>query len=85
LPVAGRDRGFVPKRLDESVRSGRFLSLLERRRIDTLRGRSWVCALSWPRSSQPSTISRELCRNARVHNRGRYDADLTHARTREPL
>ena len=31
----------------------------------------------------PSTVSRELKRNARVHDRGVYDAVLAHARARE--
>ena len=31
----------------------------------------------------PSTISRELNRNMRRHDRGRYDAVLAHARSRE--
>ena len=31
----------------------------------------------------PSTVSRELRRNVRPHNRGIYDGDLAHARARE--
>ena len=53
--------GLPPARLAESSRSGRFLSLLERQRIATLRGRGLGAREIAQRLGRaPSTISREL-------------------------
>jgi IS30 family transposase len=76
--------GLPPGRLAESARSGRFLSLLERQRIATLRERGLgVREISRRLGRSPSTISRELRRHLRPHDRGIYDGDLAHARARE--
>ncbi len=75
--------GLPPARLAESSRSTRFLSLLERQRIATLRGRGLgVREIARRLGRAPSTISREL-RRLRPHDRGIYDGDLAHARARE--
>ncbi|WP_370453379.1 helix-turn-helix domain-containing protein [Geodermatophilus marinus] len=67
----------------ESSRSTRFLSLLERQRVATLRGRGLgVREIARRLGRAPSTISREL-RRLRPHDRGIYDGDLAHARARE--
>jgi IS30 family transposase len=76
--------GLPPVRLAESARTGRFLSLLERQRIATLRERGLgVREIARRLGRAPSTISRELRRNLRPHDQNRYDADLAHARARE--
>jgi IS30 family transposase len=76
--------GLPPVRLAESARTGRFLSLLERQRIATLRERGLgVREIARRLDRAPSTISRELRRNLRPHDQNRYDADLAHARARE--
>jgi IS30 family transposase len=75
--------GLPPARLAESSRSSRFLSLLERQRIATLRGRGLaVREIARRLGRSPSTVSRELRRNLRPHDRGIYDGDLAHARAR---
>src|SRR3954469_14476497 len=75
--------GLPPARLAESSRSSRFLSLLERQRIATLRGRGLaVREIARRLGRSPSTVSRELRRNLRPHDRGIYDGDPAHARAR---
>jgi len=75
--------GMPPLRLDETRRSHRYLSLLERQRIATLRGQGLgVREIARRLDRSPSTVSRELRRNLRPHDRDRYDADLAHARAR---
>jgi IS30 family transposase len=77
--------GLPPAALDEGVRSQRYLSLLERQRIATLRRDGLgVRAIAAELGRSPSTISRELRRNTSPHDRS-YDGDLAHARTRERL
>jgi IS30 family transposase len=76
--------GLPPARLAESSRSTRFLSLLERQRMATLRGRGLgVREIARRLGRSPSTISRELRRYLRPHDQGIYDGDLAHARARE--
>jgi IS30 family transposase len=79
------ERGGVPPvRLDEDARSNRYLSLLERQRIATLRARGLgVREIARRLDRAPSTVSRELVRNLSPHDRDRYDGDLAHARARE--
>jgi IS30 family transposase len=75
--------GVPPVRLAEAARSNRYLSRLERQRIATLRAqRLGVREIARRLDRSPSTISRELRRNLSQHDRGRYDADLAHARAR---
>ncbi len=78
--------GLPPLRQPEGQSSGRYLSLLERQRIATLR-RQDVTIREIARRLQraPSTISRELRRNTGPHDRGGYDGDLAHHRARERL
>ncbi|WP_457921048.1 IS30 family transposase [Streptomyces justiciae] len=76
--------GLQPDYLPEASRSGRYLSLLERRRIASLRGRGLgIREIAGLLGRAPSTVSRELRRNSRPHDYGRYDADLAHHRGRE--
>ena len=76
--------GLPPVRLAEEVRSGRYLSLLERQRIATLHRQGLgVRAIAARMGRAPSTVSRELRRNMRPHDQGIYDSDLAHARARE--
>jgi len=76
--------GLPPVRLAEEVRSGRYLSLLERQRIATLHRQGLgVRAIAARMGRAPSTVSRELRRNMRPHDQGIYDGDLAHARARE--
>ena len=76
--------GVPPVRLDESGRSNRYLSLLERQRIASLRGQGvGVREIARRLDRSPSTVSREVRRNLRPHDGHRYDAVLAHARTRE--
>jgi IS30 family transposase len=78
--------GHPPERLAEHERSGRYLSLLERQRIATLRERGLgVREIGQRLGRAASTISRELRRNTLAHDRGVYDADLAHARARQRL
>jgi IS30 family transposase len=77
--------GLPPAALGEGVRSQRYLSLLERRRIATLRREGLgVRQIAEELGRSPSTISRELRRNTAPHDRN-YDGDLAHARARERL
>jgi IS30 family transposase len=70
-------------RRGEAGRSGRYLSLLERQRIATLRRLGLgVRRIAAELGRNPSTISRELLRHRRGHDRN-YDGDLAHARARE--
>ncbi|MFD8726168.1 IS30 family transposase, partial [Streptomyces sp. NPDC059629] len=76
--------GLRPDYVPESSRSGRYLSLLERRRIAALRERGLpIREIADLLGRAPSTVSRELRRNSRPHDYGRYDADLAHHRCRE--
>lgn len=73
--------GLPPARISDEVRSERYLSLLERQRIATLRERDLsVREIGRHLGRAASTISRELRRNTFDHDRGRYDANLAHAR-----
>ncbi|MFI7578692.1 IS30 family transposase [Micromonospora sp. NPDC049497] len=73
-----------PVWLADDVRSGRYLSLLERQRIATLRRQGLtIRAIAEQLGRAPSTVSRELRRNVRPHDRGVYDGDLAHARARQ--
>ena len=77
--------GLPPAALGEGVRSERYLSLLERQRIATLRRDGLgVRQIAEQLDRSPSTISRELRRNTAVYDRG-YDGDLAHARARQRL
>jgi transposase-like protein len=76
--------GLPPLRRAERERSERYLSLLERQRIATLR-RQGVSMREVARrlGRSPSTISRELHRNGAGYDVGGYDGDLAHSRARE--
>jgi IS30 family transposase len=76
--------GLPPAQIAEAQRSGRYLSLLERQRIATLHSQGvGVRAIAQRLGRSPSTVSRELRRNTFGHDRGVYDGDLAHARTRQ--
>jgi IS30 family transposase len=79
------ERGGVPPgRLEDAARSHRYLSLLERQRIATLRGQGLgVREIARRLDRAPSTVSRELVRNMLRHDGDRYDGDLAHARARD--
>jgi transposase, IS30 family len=65
----------------EEARCSRYLSLLERQRIATLRERGHgVREITRRLGRSPSTVSRELRRNLKPHDRNLYDADLARAR-----
>ncbi|MHB9856542.1 helix-turn-helix domain-containing protein [Streptomyces krungchingensis] len=69
--------GLQPDYLPEASRSGRYLSLLERQRIASLRGRGLgIREIADLLGRAPSTVSRELRRNSRPHDYGRYDAEV---------
>ncbi|WP_407704320.1 helix-turn-helix domain-containing protein [Streptomyces spongiae] len=55
--------GLRPDHLPESSRSGRYLSLLERRRIAALRERGLIRETAGLVGRAPSTVSRQLRRN----------------------
>jgi IS30 family transposase len=75
--------GIPPARLAETARSNRYLSLLERQRIATLRGQGLgVREIARRLDRSPATVSRELRRNVRPHDKA-YDGDLAHARARQ--
>jgi IS30 family transposase len=79
-----KNGGIPPVRLAEAARSGRYLSLLERQRI-AIPDRSGLgvrVIAAWL-GRAPSTVSLELRRNVRPHDRGVYDGDLAHSRARE--
>ncbi|MDP3969820.1 MAG: IS30 family transposase [Nocardioides sp.] len=76
--------GLPPLRRVEHERSGRYLSLLERQRIATLRRHGLsIREVARELGRAPSTISRELRRNTSRHDLGGYDGDLAHSRARE--
>jgi IS30 family transposase len=76
--------GLPPLRRIERERSGRYLSLLERQRIATLRRHGLsIREVARELGRAPSTISRELRRNTSRHDTGGYDGDLAHSRARE--
>ena len=78
--------GLPPLRRVERERSDRYLSLLERQRIATLRRqRLSIREIARQLGRSPSTISRELRRNSASHDVGGYDGDLAHSRARERL
>lgn len=78
--------GLPPLRRVERERSDRYLSLLERQRIATLRRqRLLIREIARQLGRSPSTISRELRRNSASHDVGGYDGDLAHSRARERL
>lgn len=75
--------GLPPHYLRESSRSSRYLSLLERRDIASLRERGLtIREIGRCLGRAPSTVSRELRRNSRPHDYGRYNADLAPHRCR---
>jgi hypothetical protein len=64
-------------RLAETARTSRYLSLLERQRIATLRGRGHgVREIARRTGRSPSTISRGLRRNPAPPDNDVYDGDL---------
>src|ERR1700694_4369613 len=76
--------GLPPGRVAEETRSSRYLSLLQRQRIATLRERGHgVREIARRLRRSPSTVSRELRRHLKSHDKGVYDADLAHARARD--
>ena len=76
--------GVAPLRILEADRHTRYLSHLERERLAVLRREGLsMRKISRRLGRSPSTISRELRRNMRRHDRGEYDAVLAHARSRE--
>jgi hypothetical protein len=76
--------GLPPERVSETVHSGNYLSLLERKRIATLRERGLgIREIADPLQRSPSTVSRELRRNMLEHDKGVYDADLAHHHFRQ--
>jgi len=75
--------GLPPALVAEDTRSSRYLSRLERQRIATLRAaKHSIREIARRLGRSASTISRELRRNIRPHDRC-YDADLAHARARQ--
>jgi IS30 family transposase len=75
--------GIPPARVAEAARSNRYLSLLERQRIATLQGQGLgVREIARRIDRSPATVSRELRRNLRPHDKS-YDGDLAHARARQ--
>lgn len=76
--------GVAPLRILEADRHTRYLSHLERERLAVFRREGMsMREISRQLGRSPSTISRELRRNVRRHDRGKYDAVLAHARSRE--
>ena len=76
--------GLPPARVAEETRSSRYLSLLERQRIATLREHGHgVREIARRLGRAPSTVSRELRRQPQAARQGSYDADLAHARARD--
>lgn len=78
--------GLPPLRRREGEVSNRYLSLLERQRIASLRRQKLsMREIARRLGRSPSTISRELRRNVAGHDVGGYDGDLAHSRSRERL
>ena len=78
--------GLPPRRRSGDQRSARYLSLIERQRIATLRRQPLsIREIARRLGRAPSTISRELRRNTALHDLGGYDADLADSRARERL
>lgn len=76
--------GLAPQRDSEQVHSSRYLSLLDRQRIASLRARGLgVRQIGTLVGRSASTVSRELRRGTAVHDRGGYDGDLAHARAQQ--
>ena len=76
--------GVAPLRMLEADRHTWYLSSIERERLAVLRREGLsMREISRRLGRSPSTISRELRRNMRRHDRGKYDAVLAHARSRE--
>src|ERR1700678_3218476 len=66
LPVASGDGGLPPGRVAEDIRSGRYLSLLERQRIAALREQGLsVRAIAARLGRAPSKVCRRLRRHLR--------------------
>jgi transposase len=78
------ENGACYRTVSRKLAFGPVLVLLERRRIASLRGRGLpIREMTDLLGRAPSTVSRELRRNNRRHDYGRYDADLAHHRGRE--
>ena len=76
--------GVAPLRMLEADRHTRYLSSIERECLAVLRREGLsMRELSRRLGPSPSTISRGLRRNMRRHDRGKYEAVLAHARSRE--
>nr|WP_216217404.1 IS30 family transposase [Amycolatopsis aidingensis] len=76
--------GLPPALVAEEARSSRYLSRSERQRIATLRAQKLsIREIARRICRHASTVSRELRRNVRPHDQGRYDADLAHSRARQ--
>ena len=76
--------GVAPLRMLEADPHTRYLSSIERKPLAVLRRQGLsMREISRRLGRSPSTISRELRRNMRRHPRGKYDAVLAHARSRE--
>ena len=76
--------GVAPRRIFETDRHTRYLSRLERKRLAVLRREGLsMREISRRLDRSPSTINRELRRNMRRHDRGKYDAVLARACSRE--
>jgi IS30 family transposase len=76
----GAERGGVARlRMLETDRHTRYLSGIEDERLAVLRREGLsMREISRRPGRSPSTISRELRRNMRRHDRGKYDAVLAH-------
>lgn len=78
--------GLPPLRRVERERCDRYLSLLERQRIASLRRQGLsMREIARRLGRAPSTISRELRRNCALHDVGGYDGDVAHSRARERI
>jgi IS30 family transposase len=76
--------GLAPQRDSEQMHSSRYLSLLDRQRIASLRARGLgVRQIAVLVGRSASTVSRELRRGTAAHDRGGYDGDLAHARAQQ--
>jgi IS30 family transposase len=76
--------GLAPQRDSEQMHSSRYLSLLDRQRIASLRARGLgVRQIGVLVGRSASTVSRELRRGTAEHDRGGYDGDLAHARAQQ--